>query len=458
MLTLYRTRKLHTLMNSLVAFMCLTNLPLCLSTGLTPYLINHRAQALCRLRHGAMEVSHCGAFVTVVLITVLRYLMVVHNRRFAPSRANVLRALAAPLLVAAARNLPLFDDMYAKCGDTFGHTTDGFVIVVNRPATTSTPMLIGLVVLYSVGLLLMALCHARILVATVSSRRRLRAHRRTGRRHSLRRPKVPSVWSLQVGDGNRPAQTADRASAEKGAQRAAANGGGDGGSGEAAVPWWRCATLTRLGSPSRPRLPPVEEVDAATASGRGPAPPAVGGRTGAVPDTGLRNRANGSAAAGGGASSGAGGVEHSISAADGTNNPAPSTNTSASEAGPSSGCGRTPAGSLTLRADRLTAYGARPGAPPAAVAGPRRRVDVVASAALLCCMAVYVLAYAPFVAFIVAERRLSCVLLPPLRIVSWLLFNCSVGLTAVLSPLTFVIFNGEFRRAFRRTCYATVRR
>ena len=498
MLTLYRTRKLHTLMNYLVAFICLANLPLCISTGLTPYLINHRVQTLCYLRYLAMTLAHNAVFVTVVAITVLRYMIVVRNKNFTPTRRNVALALVVPLLVAIARCLPVFDDMYGKCGDMFGRTTEGFVIVVNRPAKMSTSMLIGVGFQYTVGLLLMAVCHARILAKAVNSQRRVRAHHGDWHRQffpsSLTRMMRPGggVQGQHRLTQNTP--TAQKETKPPSTSGVDVNGGGDSGDGSVVISvnggtqttaWWRRTNSVRHGSLSQVlacggrALPGVELVDSAAAA---PAAAAVTSGAGGIETRISWKRLNGNSS-----NSADCAVTGRLTAVPSTSTaiPGPSTSTavvcpstSTAIPGPSTSSGtntntntisgtctnissgRSSVSPLALRPDRLPKNGGgwgwggrQPGAAPA----EHRRVDVVATAALLCCMAVYVLAYAPFVAFILAERQLSCLLMPSLRLLSWTLLSCSVGLTAVLNPLIFVIFNSEFRRAFRRTCCTELR-
>ena len=465
-MTLYRTRKLHTLMNSLVGFICLANLPLCLSSGLNPYLVNHRVQMLCQVRHVALTLAHNAAFITVVAITVLRYLMVVCNKSYAATRRNVALALAAPLLFSAAACVLIFDNMYSKCGDTFGRTTKGFVIVINRPAKTSTSMLIGIGLQYSIGLLVMAFCHARILAKTLDSRRKLRAHRSNRLKHFSPRPAAPRSDNV--------AEKQETPLSHKAAKLPRTSDGGINGV-DTSV-WLRRTSSVKHGStlmlPSTTRsvLPEVDQVDstaAAAAVGEASnkmaeAAAAAGANSAGDDQTSVSPQIEQNACASkNGTSTSTSQIMVSPSTSVAALGPSASTSASASASCIRLDTSRSPLAPLTLRIDRLFNHGSHRGLDGhqrGTAPAEHRRVDVVATAALLCCMAVYLLAYGPFVAFILAERSMDCLLMPPPRLLSWILFNCSTGLSAVLNPLIFVIFNGEFRHAFGRTCQTALRR
>ena len=173
-LTVIVNRKLHTVINTLAALLCANNIAWTAFAVVTAIRVHLLSPTMCSFRAFLFIVTRGIGFTTVVLITLLRYLMVVWNRTFPADRKHVatfVSAAVAPSLVKwlVRRNHP---ESLCRCIEAC--TPDGFAIVAKVKSLVDWRTIAMTMTEYGVGVLMLTFCYVRILIHSKSSRRRLK--------------------------------------------------------------------------------------------------------------------------------------------------------------------------------------------------------------------------------------------------------------------------------------------
>ena len=172
-ITVLLNRKLHTVINALVTVLGINNLawagvPIVMTVQTWTVM-----PVLCSVRACLFIVTRTVGFIVIIVITVLRYQMVVRNHSYQASTRNVVLFVCIAVLPAVLKWIIRRNHQVSKCNPVIARSPDGFLIVAKFENTFD--LLTGIIATleYGGGILVLAFCYIRILITTVRARRRV---------------------------------------------------------------------------------------------------------------------------------------------------------------------------------------------------------------------------------------------------------------------------------------------
>ena len=455
--TVYMNRRLHTVINVLVTVLCMNNV---MWTGIPIILVsfpNLRQPWTCPTFWFFFVVTRSVMFTSIVMITLLRYFIVVKNHSFPPNKCNIASFVTATLAVGVTKWMvqSLFNEL--KCQKEVAWTPDNFAIIDKLDTTSNVaPVSILLVLLeYGSGITILSFCYVKILRKNVQSRERLQQF--SNGQPTGQEPKDRSTTegvAEHRADHTQPVQKSSDSVSQPSTS---------GRHQELVAPGRQSA------APSRPAAQSDRAVSSATLpeiEPETPAFPEVAGRvrfqlsnTQHRPyHSGTTDRPPDEPPAPPPAR-----PADADPTAESRPLPCPASAQRVRSASPASRCGR-PA-CLTLQPARLlhavTGGPAAGAAPPQVPVGimprpraGRRRVDIVAGASLAGCLLLFLAALVPILAIVRLLPGTECVILPRRRLLVLTATVAGSGSAAVFSAALLVVFSRDFRQAFSRTCRA----
>ena len=494
--TVYMNRRLHTVINVLVTVLCMNNVMWTGMPILCVFAVNFAIPWQCTLRSFFFLSTRHICFSVIVIITVLRYLLVVKNRSFPADRRSsiifIVFAVGPSLLKFYLRG---FRD-HSKSRKPLAWSPDGYAIIglFKEPVNWVSATVISIE--YMSGLLVIAICYVRILIKIFQSKRRLRKRRaaavaRWGRRAPI---SVASRRSQpegsQEGSGARDTAGQQRAitslenvmrmirhysaaksvaplpaepcSSRSGTQAARSSGQPTEHGEPAGRLLQPAASSHSAGSRAAESASSrASDPEAAAAPQPVPAmvlmeaqPPSAGTERDGDHDSAAAARASSSVSrvkpphTGQGRSTSTAtdrGIDHITS---GNLILRPSNllkvETSRSTPGSSRSASGESASSACAQASRPAPR--RPAANQAAA-----RVDIVATVSMTAFIMIFFVVISPLWTLGLVNDTSDCVILPTMRIFLYIILIATGGSAAIVSPLVLVLFSGDFRRALRDT-------
>ena len=481
--TVYMNRRLHTIINVLVTVLCMNNVMWAGMPILIIFAVNFTVPLQCTLRTFFFVTTRQISFSVIVIITVLRYLLVVKNRSFSADRKNVLIfivfAVGPGLLKFYLRG---FRD-HSKCREALAWSPDGYAIfgLLKDPLNWVTATVVSTE--YASGLLAIAVCYMRIVIKIFKSKRRLMKRRNAElTRVEQRRP------PMSISSQHSQAESSQARSAEESGQHrhttSLANAmqiirhhnAAKSMAPRASEPGPSRSTA----NPGQKRVLPGTQAEPSSVIAQTQLKPAS-----AVMEVGAEVK-------GESAGSRTPGSLQSIPEMVLTEPQSPSTNPrpdpedgSAASAGPVSrmdppeshhlrpstsrdgNTDHTASNNLILRPSNLLSVwsfrsASRESVPMAAmpprrpiprrpVNQPTARVDIIATVSMTAFILIFVVVASPLWSLSLANRNAECVIMPTLRIFLYIILIMTGGSAAIVSPFVLVLFSADFRKALRDT-------
>ena len=512
--TVYLNRRLHTVINVLVTVLCMNNV---MWTGIPVIIVSHpdfRQPAACQGFFFFFIVNRSVMFATIVLITVLRYLIVVKDHSYPTSKRNVAFIVTAALIMGVTKWMVQFYSGELRCQDEVAWTPDNFVIVKKLDSTVkmAAPISHWIRLLeYGTGITTLVFCYVKILTKAIRSRIRMQKISNALEQavDQVAGPSKAANFKRKLTRKQKPIQPNSDENFQQSLHLPSTSGlqppVGDGPNREL-TPLPSCLTVRSCLKTSSAILPEVEPDAPSTSQLLRSAVPQC-----QPPSTSPQLMSEEPSSTGSAELAGSAGPTERqpvTSALDGTQ-PAGENGTVTAEQ-PSVRCtasiGLAPRPSellsaMTLRPPRLlSAMTLRPsrlletitrvpeelspeaGAEPAIALvnasevvsgitpgvtaegrpGPstqqplrpragRRRVDIVAGVSMVGCLLIFLIAAAPMVFITWYLPGTECVILPGRRLLTFVVIVVSTGSAAVFSALMLVAFSRDFRQAFVRT-------
>ena len=170
LVTLALTKRLHTLVNYLVALLCVNQLFWSIFPMAEANLVPMRYPFFCGYRYFIIKMTRSVNFGLVVTITIVRYLMVVHNRKY-PTEPKYLILFTTAAMFPSVLKFSLIErGLQAECENIVGWTTDRYVITAIPDREHYYYMEIFMLIEYIIGLLIVAFCYISILITVVTSK------------------------------------------------------------------------------------------------------------------------------------------------------------------------------------------------------------------------------------------------------------------------------------------------
>ena len=483
--TVYLNRRLHTVINVLVTVLCMNNVMWTGMPILCVFAVNFIVPLHCTLRSFFYLATRHICFSVIVIITVLRYLLVVKNRSFPADRKNtyifIFFAVGPSLLKFYLRG---FQD-HSKCRKALAWSPDGYTIIgiFRNPVSWVSVAVVSTE--YISGLLVIAFCYVRILIKIFLSKRRLKKRRDAALARAQQRP--PRSISSQHSQAE--------SSQERSIPR---NGNGQERHTTTLENMMRMvrrhnATKTAPSCPAEPgpsRLPPTHGRNSVL-----PAPltePArIAGHTQSEPPGTVLKEAADVAGESAAAAQNDGSSQPvpamlltepqppSVSSHPDTDDGSATSASSTSRMKPSqppqersstsrdrdidhiasnnlilqptnllrvgpfhSASGRSTSSASTVA---LRERPRRPANQPAA------RVDIVATVSMTAFILIFFVVVSPLWTLQLVNKSAECVILPTMRIFLYIILIVTGGVAAIASPFVLVLFSGDFRQALRDT-------
>ena len=203
--TVYLNRRLHTVINVLVTVLCMNNVMWTGMPILCVFAVNFPAPWHCTLRYFLYLSTRHICFSVIVIITVLRYLLVVKNRAFPADQKNTLIFIAFAVMPSLIKFYFRSARDHAKCRQPLAWSPDGYAIygLIRDPVDWISVTVVSTE--YISGLLVIAFCYGSILTKIVRSKRRLRA-----RGNRLAQASQPKPAKLTVTEQPQPETSHER--------------------------------------------------------------------------------------------------------------------------------------------------------------------------------------------------------------------------------------------------------
>ena len=180
-ITVIANRKLHTVINVLVTVLCANNI---LWTGFPVLAIRHISlpdMVMCFVMSSFFIIIRSISFTTIVIITVLRYLMVVRNRSYAVRGKSVFVFVSMTVLPSLVKYLIRVSHSSLPCHHLEAWSPDGFAIGYKSKNIDRLAVPIG-VIEYGIGVVIHTYCYMSILVKLKKSKQRLQNSAIAGKR------------------------------------------------------------------------------------------------------------------------------------------------------------------------------------------------------------------------------------------------------------------------------------
>ena len=196
-ITILLNRKLYTVINVLVSVLGINNF---FWTGL-PILMTVQAKvqspALCQVRAMLFIITRGVSFIVIVIITLLRYLMVVRNHSYPAGARNVILFVSVTVLPPVVKWAIRQSHEIAACHPIVARDPDSFIIIPKFEDTFDLLTSIIAIIEYGGGLAVLGFCYVQIIVKAIRSRRRIQGNEvsdsRSGTASRSRIHPVPSI-------------------------------------------------------------------------------------------------------------------------------------------------------------------------------------------------------------------------------------------------------------------------
>ena len=464
LLTIFLSRKLHTIVNYLVALLCLNQLFWTVFPVIEMCDLPVLVPQFCTVRYIMYFIPTTWTFSLIVTVTLVRYSLVVHNHSYPTNWQNILLFTIIPVLPGIAQLKLLMDHTSGQCGAIFATTSAGHTITRLPPRKYIAEFGILIIAECVAGFTVLFFCYFRILAKIIASRKLVTSSLRNGQTTTGIRQPVASrtrrLYSCFTGRAQSDLPTAD----------------------QQPLPGIPLATFPRSGADQRPlgdtaasRLHPAtgrqmtsKQTPATSERShlRPPTPQRCGKSTQNIArrtKAGLHGRGSSSDPADCWRCTPGPSTQREVVTTPSplTCTPGPSTqrvaattpsvltitvrpvNEPSSGAGTSATSGEEPPSRETRRAPpaELTARGLQTG-----------KVDVIATMAMVTYLGTFILSFAPYLGIHQYAKELRCILMPGARYHVFTLILSSGGFMAVATPLVCVIFSQDFREAFVHCC------
>ncbi|KAF0289739.1 Vegetative incompatibility protein HET-E-1 [Amphibalanus amphitrite] len=432
--TVYMNRRLHTVINVLVTVLCMNNVMWTGMPILCVLAVNFSAPWHCTLRYFFFVSTRHICFSVIVIITVLRYLLVVKNRAFPADSRNAVTFIAFAVMPSLIKFYFRSARDHAKCRKALAWSPDGYAIygLFKEPIDWISATVISTE--YMSGLAIIAVCYLRILMKILRSKQRLRARRRVPMElPQQRQPKIAVVEEERAENGQQQEQQQQQQ--QPGGPGENAPGGAKSVSLSAFMPAARARVSGQTWQPAPPRAGPsqLDPGAAQFADTEGATLPPL---KKPIQPRELTTTAE---------------VEASTSAAgsdvrDAKRSPAPSMIVTE------------PSNLLKVSSPKLKTGQAstsdsesRRGVAPRKPAQPAARVDIVATVSMTAFIMIFFVVISPLWTLELVNNTAECVILPTMRIFLYIILIVTGGSAAIVSPFVLVLFSGDFRRALKVT-------
>lgn len=416
LLTLYRSRQLHTVVNYLLSLLCLGKMVWTVTPIIMAYHPNFTEPVMCYLKFIIVKMTHETNFFVLLIVSILRYFAVVHGRSCEPTWKNIAAFTFTTAVLIAGAHLSRIHHSWVNCMDILAYTPQMYAIKLPHQ-NLGTSVGILLLAKFVVGFGLLGFAHLSILRTTRKSRRILKHNMSKTRAAS--KTNMPGTSGL-VGNAmsnTLPTIREDGLSASTSTTHAP--GRNIGAFGDRGLALSRHSQISVQGHGHwSGRLSVIEEDQA---------PSVLEARTIAQLDP-----------------------ENST-----FRNPVAShaKQTTAEDivAHTTTSSGQSP---LTLAAtsnSRKLAIG-KSTVGSAGCVPTSNRIDILAGITLVAMLVNYFVSFAPVFAIASSLASQTCMLYPSQMIVIWIVLTISSGLSAISDPIICLIFSKAFRTALKDTC------
>ena len=173
LLTIYFSKKLHTIVNYLVSLLCVNQLPWAVIPLFEVYELPILVPRFCTTRSILFMLTGTLNFALIVTITLLRYLLVVKNHSYPTNWQNVLLFTMIPVFQSVTKTVLGVVFLTIRCSSFFGRTSAGYVIAIETRKTEHAELQFLMITEYVAGFAILLFCYIKILIKVIASRRRV---------------------------------------------------------------------------------------------------------------------------------------------------------------------------------------------------------------------------------------------------------------------------------------------
>ena len=480
-ITVYMNRKLHTIINVLVVVLCANNAVWVVSPILIARYPSNRG-ASCMVNKFIFHATRDIMFATIVIITLLRYLIVVRNHRYPVRRRNSIIFMSAAILPGVVHWAIETNRFKLDCEEEVAWMSDGHAIFLwdesSEVMMTSPINTIAMLIKYGTGIAILAFSYRGILMTASRSRKRLSKTLAYPRQHgtlavegsacanqcttvdepgatitpvrdSTRDDALEEQQTVRMGNLSYTSSTQPQQERVSPALVSSSHGLGGVSADPPRVRSSLVAALAEVEAQSRPRLPIIQEIGSSMAQLLmvAEAPSSQQGQDMFEADVKVDNDVDLASTSSRAQEVRVSPEEHLAATTEAPLNPVLLVN------------GRPPDDMLAVYQEPLHAncsMESHPASWPGQSVRPpasRHRVDIVATLSLSSILLIFLVSLLPVLALTVTLSGASCAILPDQRLMMFLMAIGGAGAAAIFSPLVLVLFSSDFRRALHHTAH-----